>query len=226
MKERSLLCSPREARAIQEGRQTRLTRLVKPQPAWIEEASAWGWYPKRRLGCDSIHSDWPNCLLSHCPFGVPGDRLIVKETWAARASEDFCLHDLPYRTKGDWIIGDVCLNHMDGVPMEYVYRADGTEKPPFWKPAACMPRYASRLSLEVVSVAVRRVQEISEAEAMAEGVEWYSGVDYGIGHIGSYRAGYCNLWDQIHGHGAWERNDWVRAVTFKRVEKERKEKTV
>lgn len=74
-----------------------------------------------------------------------------------------------------------------------------------------MPRWASRITLEVVGVRVERLQEISEADAKAEGVTVYDG---GV----CYRDGYAALWDQINGPGSWAANPWVWVVEFQRLE--------
>jgi len=81
-----------------------------------------------------------------------------------------------------------------------------------------MPRWASRLSLAVTSVRVERVQDITEADAMAEGVD-PSIVGYDLDHL-KYRAGFMTLWNSIHGPGAWDGNLWVWVIEFERKEKE------
>ncbi|HET9450028.1 MAG TPA: hypothetical protein VFO83_04065 [Aggregicoccus sp.] len=114
----------------------------------------------------------PEALLAHCPYGRPGDRLWVKEVWAPAG---------------------------DG----FVYRADQPASPPErWRSPLFIPRRASRLLLQVQAVRAEPLQQLSEAEARAEGVE----------DRDAYRA----LWERLNaerGHG-WEQDPWVWVVTF------------
>ncbi len=97
-----------------------------------------------------------------------------------------------------------------------------------WKPSIHMPRWASRITLEVTGVRVERLQDISEEDAIAEGVEvLWRGYDdaqdfYRNYHTGGYlftaKASYRTLWESINGPGSWERNDWVWVIEFKRIE--------
>jgi hypothetical protein len=102
------------------------------------------------------------------------------------------------------------------------YRADGwTGAPdvgyqvtpaPKWTPSIHMPRWASRILLEIVSVRVERLQEISRGDAMAEGCPFPNMADGD-----DPRQWYAGLWEQINGHGSWDANPWVWVVEFKRV---------
>jgi hypothetical protein len=78
-----------------------------------------------------------------------------------------------------------------------------------------MPRVASRITLEITGVRVERLQDISEADAMAEGVECCSGW---IGHAGEPRRIFCDLWKSINGSESWAVNPWVWVVEFRRCE--------
>jgi hypothetical protein len=122
----------------------------------------------------------------YCPYGRPGDLLWVRETWAINIGAE----------PGESI---------------YAYRAD-RERPGDWKPSIHMPRKASRLLLRITDVRVQRVQEISDAEAIAEGCVpvWDAGV--------TPRDAFAELWDDINAprdHG-WESNPWVWAISFER----------
>jgi hypothetical protein len=133
-----------------------------------------------------------------CPYGRPGDRLWVRET------------------------------HMD-LGACYIYRADpGAEKERAlvapgqrWKPAIHMPRAASRITLEVTGVRVERLQAISEADALAEGiVETCGGYGLPAGehyHAADPRQSYFSLWEAINGPGSVEANPWLWCVEFRRV---------
>ena len=109
-------------------------------------------------------------------------------------------------------------------PASTVYRADYPESKPGegWKPSIHMPRHLSRILLEVIAVSVERLQDISEADAQAEGIEragecnWRDYLDDGNDFTGA-RYSYRSLWEQIHGPGSWDANPWVWVVEFKRV---------
>lgn len=165
--------------------------------------------------CEIVNKHGVHIPGFHCPFGQPGDRLWVRETW--------------HGTKGEPnVYGNGCLRY---------YRADYEDHPaypqPFrWTPSIHMPRWASRITLEVTGVRVERLQAISEADARAEGVlQWAAELamnpkvsetdiqamaeKYGTG---SLRGGYAALWEEINGPGSWDANPWVWVVEFKRLE--------
>jgi hypothetical protein len=137
-----------------------------------------------------------------CPYGQPGDRLWVRETWAKWGRDDQC---------GE----GPATNH------EPIYRADGHpwDVHDTWRPSIHMPRAASRITLEVTGVRVERLQDISEADAHAEGCSFEcmtpTGQDSGSAIHGP--GGYIALWESINGPGSWEANPWVWCVSFRRV---------
>jgi len=144
------------------------------------------------------------------PYGKPGDRLWVRETWAP-----------------------------DFEPYEFIYRADDGMFASRWRPSIHMPRWASRITLEVESVRVERLQDISEEDAIAEGIQANSKdggitVKYGISDRDGWpgnddhgwhwhewcktpREAYLKLWEKINGPGSVQANPWVWVVTFKRI---------
>lgn len=136
-------------------------------------------------------------ILAMCPHGRPGDRLWVKETWGA----------LPHM--------------MGGVQRETLrYRADGeyqNERGTWrWRPSIHMPRWASRITLEITDVRVERLQDISEADAKAEGVSMPDGTPTPP-DFWSYQQEFRHLWEQINGPGSWDANPFVWVVTFRRI---------
>ena len=125
-------------------------------------------------------------------YGQPGDRLWVRETWA------------PSLVEGA------------------IYRATSKANPIRWAPSIHMPRWACRLVLEVLTVRVERLQDITEEGAKAEGVslDWYHR-DAGHGYYESYRDGFECLWNSIYGKRpglAWEDNPWVWVTGFRKME--------
>ena len=203
-------------RAILEGRKTQTRRAVKPQPmkgGTIEELApgigVWQCQVEKiaaRPGVDSRFVGKIGCEDIHCPYGRPGDRLWVRES----------IHVMQPRHDGD--TGSV------------LYRADGHgDWIGKWKPSIHMPRWASRIALEVVSVRVERLNEISGYDAIAEGIEPFK-IDLGGAIVTTFRdylnnridraahQSYRSLWESINGPESWAENPWVWVVKFKRVE--------
>lgn len=150
-----------------------------------------------------------------CPFGSPGDRLWVRETWNTFAPWNGVFYRAEDHSFG---IGD--SDDTDHIPQENIR----------WRSSIHMPRWACRLVLEVVSVHVERLQEISEADCRAEGVAEVDGhfdnaaicamaKRIGCSHEDA-KAIFACLWDSIYSAKGlvWERNPWVWAVEFKRVQ--------
>lgn len=195
MKERPILFSAPMVQAILDGSKTQTRRVVKPQPS---SGDHFGFDDKQRLQVPAWYGLW----LLACPYGQPGDRLWVRETWAAPDHGAQLGFDvLAFRA-----------THSDS-------EIPGGR----WRPSIHMPRWASRITLEVTGVRVERLQDISEADAMAEGV-WrtVSGhYSYGDEYNPSYATAcdaFRGLWESINGPGSWEANPWVWVVEFKRLE--------
>lgn len=207
MAEQPILFSGAMVRAILAGRKTQTRRAVKDAPLGAA-AYCLGVYK----GVWGIHEDVNRDEGVHrfkCPYGVPGDRLWVRETWAPSRALD----DVP------------TMRLASGFPCEY--RAGGTSIDGLerlverggWRPSIFMPRKASRILLEVTEVRVERLQGISEADAMAEGVDAVSMADIPRQATMSRRADFAQIWDLINGKRApWASNPWVWVVGFKRVE--------
>lgn len=197
MKERPIIFSAPMVRAILDGRKTQTRRTVKPQlvggDTIIQGWSTTGFQVGRMRDSENAWRDL------RCPYGSVGDQLWVRET--------FALHD-----------------HRDP-PIVY-YRADDPtkyESDGAWKPSIHMPRWASRITLEITKISVERLQEISEGDAVAEGaMEWWNGLTTAQqakiynGKRGP-QAAFQMLWDSINGDSAWEKNPWVWVIEFRRV---------
>lgn len=220
MKERPILFSGEMVRAIIEGRKTQTRRVVKSPHT--QEAGAWSFDPERGLWESGIagdhgamgHGEWVRC-----PYGVPGDRLWVRET--ARAEE------LPSGQDGVRYAADdafIPINSQQSAEswLDMYHYAGRTGS---LVPSIHMPRWASRITLEVTGVRIERLQDISEADARAEGVEsqfvdgYGCWVNYELGDgtwCNSARGSFCTLWDSINakrGYG-WDVNPWVWVVEF------------
>lgn len=209
MKERPILFSGPMVRAILSGRKTQTRRPVKPHPpAYIDELHG-GELRQRapyQLECPETGSilgygfEDDDGRLYQCPYGVPGDRLWVRETF--KADGEFA----KYKTGRVRYLADI-------------------EPPAYergWRPSIHMPRWASRITLEVVGVRVERVLDITGADAAAEGFEASfegDGSAYGAVLI-TCREQFLRTWRDIYGQESLDANDWVWAVEFKQADQE------
>jgi len=214
--ERPILFSGAMVRAILDGRKTQTRRVVKLQPV-PDPARAVQWDTDKAMYAWESNSGKMGIFHPHtfkCPYGQPGDRLWVKETFQE------VLDVKPNGRGHSW----------DYKSTRFVYAADGPKE--FrgkWKPSIFCTRKASRILLEIVSVRVERVQEITDADAIAEGVVRFIGYYSPAGLVnGSLHCDrYARLWDSINGKRkegkpdySWAANPWVWVVKFRRVETE------
>lgn len=215
MSEKPILYTGVMVRATLAGIKKHTRRVIKPQPVAYGRSSyggtrqGWIWKPKslNRGWNDDDKDPYRNenlattALACECPYGKRGDRLWVKETYSSHGA-----------------FGD------NG---RITYRADlgDSAKEPHglkWKPSIFCPRKASRITLEIVSVRVERLQDISGEDAKAEGMdvvrnEWAGACgdfDESLTDIELYQI----LWESINGPGSWAANPWVWVIEFKRVE--------
>ena len=228
MKERPILFSGPMVRAILEGRKTHTRRVVKPQPD-IPDGSYLKFYPRHGVFGRGPEEDEDGPLQPliyngkplKCPYGKPGDRLWVRETFQTIGGYDA-------ETQKTFQPINDC-----GIHGRAIYRADGGNGKAYlaWKPSIHMPRWASRILLEIIRVRVERLNEISDDDSKAEGIEprgislrtakpstW---TDY-LGRNGAGfvlpRESFKSLWESINGPTSWDKNPWVWVVEFKRVE--------
>lgn len=211
MRERPILFSAPMVCALLDGRKTQTRRVVRPQPERVTEhmqgrvrvPEGWSW--KDLYVSDESPSPFAANMDHYCPYGAPGDRLWVRETWFPDPPID-----------GSWD-GDIqwngCGRPIGGVPEAYrspahcIYAATRPGVELAWRPSIHMPRWASRITLEVTDVRVERLQDLSDDDAIAEGVP----PDHG--------PGFADLWDDLNGKRApWSSNPWVWCVSFLRVD--------
>ena len=194
MSEKPILFSAPMVKAILDGRKTQTRRVLKPQPAgevyWNSLLAEWRWMASD--GSDDEVND-PVVI----PY-APGDLLWVREAFAVHEGGP---------------IYDAAGGQMDSVETEIVYRATDPNGASRWKPSIYMPRTLSRITLRVTAVKVERLQEISEDDVRAEGVEF----EGERGFRGPPLELFSSLWDSINGDGAWDANPWVAAYSFERV---------
>lgn len=200
MRERPILFSEPMVQALFAGTKTQTRRILKTQPLDVLPMKG------KKRGVEWVglmQRDPARGLVFRCRLGQPGDRLWVRETWMKT------LGGIAYRANG--------VEH---------YGAGGKLK---WKPSIHMPRWASRITLEVVAVRVERLQEISGADAIAEGIEslggrgkfWRDYSDPGgpeevTMNLVDPIVSYMTLWESINGVGSWNDNPWVWVVEFSR----------
>ncbi|WP_137009574.1 hypothetical protein [Aquitalea aquatilis] len=207
MKERPILFSASMVRALLDGSKTQTRRVMKNPPTTSEHFPWLGVKSLRGPG----HFVYPNALrqiLAECPYGQSGDRLWVREKFQPLYAEGYEFRSVDWDTGKGYAISYPAT---DGIH-EYIDPDDNITSA--CKPSIHMPRWASRILLEIVSVRMERLQDISEVDALAEGM---SGCTLGqVGRVDRYR----HLWETINGPGSWDVNPWVWVVEFKIVESE------
>ena len=207
-KERPILFSAPMVRAILEGRKTVTRRPVKGLLTSFAVTTAADESPLN-AGCWNVGGP-----IIRCPYGKPGERLWVRETWYCDHSE---LMSGPYLKPDDL---DVSEARDDGT---LVYAADGLApyeaEQPTWKPSIHMPRWACRILLEITDVRVERLQDISRADIRAEGLQCppeLASDDVSPNYRDWYPAASRKLWNSTGGD--WDANPWVWVVEFKRIQ--------
>lgn len=205
MKERPILFSGPMVRAILDGSKTQTRRVVKNQPAGqcigpvAVRAVSDGFQWFGAAGESSVFA---------CPYGQPGERLWVRETWRTddglndQAPSSFSAWPVKYKADGHVLKHGSFFGNTNGKTRVSIH----------------MPRWASRILLEITGVRVERLNDISEADAIAEGTKPYllpvNQARKGLRHVD----GYAQLWESINGPGSWDANPWVWAIEFKVLE--------
>jgi hypothetical protein len=205
IKERPILFSGPMVRALLDGSKTQTRRVVKPQPV---EQTGWvgGAYWERRPARGILPSDkW--CIrdmLQFCPYGQPGDRLWVRETWRGVVDIN------PPGKSMELGVARYVPDQEYCRRVEYQATQERDSEP--WRPSIHMPRWASRITLEVTGVRVERLQAISRGDATDEGCPFPN-----MAAGDDPRHWFSGLWSQINGAESWAANPWVWVVEFKRV---------
>jgi hypothetical protein len=238
MKERPILFSSAMVQAILDGSKTMTRRVVVPnsktQAEWLTpnilnavkrfSASADGWWTMAVGEYQEIEHcghkmDGAHIGSVRCPFGKIGDRLWVREKFAPRTDVDPIAAPAKAR--------HYCLYEGTGDPYDDMNWHDFGGK---WKPSIFMPRWASRITLEITDVRVERIQDISDDDCFAEGIdeteEYNRAEHYASGGSplegGSpEKCAFIGLWDKLNakrGFG-WNVNPWVWVIEFKKLEK-------
>lgn len=222
MKERPILMSAPMVRAILAGTKTQTRRVVK-EPQWatpntlhLFNDAPWASDPHRG------DRDVP------CPYGQPGDRLWVRETFQALSADDVDVYRDNWWALCDYKTGKgykVSYPATDGIK-EFVTMDDDISQA--CSPSIHMPRWASRITLEITGVRVERLQDISKEDVIAEGVNRIAhgreGYFYHATRTEPHPKNWCypddayrDLWEQINGPGSWDANPFVWVVEFRRA---------
>jgi hypothetical protein len=191
MKERPILFSAPMVRAILDGKKWMTRRVVKPQPArQVYQIDHTEYFAPGEYSDPDV-PDYDAEV--RCPYGRPGDRLWVRETWRCA--------DYGRRHQAQGMVH---------------YRADA-ESMGAWRPSIFMPRWASRLTLEVTGVRVERIQNISLDDMRAEGVRPNN--EASLLWRETLTENFRTLWDDINAKRgySWQANPWVWVIEFKRV---------
>jgi len=225
MKERPILFNGPMVRAILDGSKTQTRRILKSNCQEIgerDDGSRWPWSEHPDTAADHWHA---------CPLGQPGDRLWVRETWLEDPEDDGTWHYTQYMGCKGSSLSEIPRKFQK--PDHCIYR-EGWDGPGLtWRPSIHMPRWASRILLEITGVRVERLQDISRKDAVAEGLHRYEHVwrdaEYPLDDV-AYEPtkgwatryscpvqAYHALWESINGAGSWNANPWVWVVEFKRV---------
>jgi len=199
MKEHPIIFKGEMVKAILEGRKMMTRRPIKKQP------------PEDTTRITLINGNW--CFFGgisgdrhyldfdqKCPYGIPEDRLWVRETWGRIYRGGIYSEDIIYKCD----------------------RPDSKELIKQWRSPIHMPRHASRITLEIINIKVERVQEITEEDAIKEGIIRR---EDDADSLGGYFPGNCEkaktafriLWNSIYNKFAWDRNEWVWAIEFKSI---------
>lgn len=203
MNEKPILFNAEMVNAILSGRKTQTRRIMKVQPAECNHTH-WPEYPNPEW---KLYDRGWNCAVCGngvslterdvtgiiCPLGKPGDRLWVREAFAAGlCTESTLAYRATHKTED---------------------LEEGWGETIKWTPSIHMPRWASRINLLITGVRVERLQDISDADASAEGCK-----------ISSMQSGEClsdmfaRLWKSIYGDESWQANPWVWVIEFERME--------
>lgn len=195
MKERPIIFNADMVRAVLDGRKTQTRRIIRLD----HERGMKNPVVRGKNG----EASYVGCRLAFtlCPFGAVGDRLWVREAFRvhSRATD---VATLVYKAseQQSW------TQQTHRVPIEKCNKPAVVDT---WTPSIHMPRWASRITLEITGVRVERLQDISAEDAAAEGIEGRAKMhDFGV------------LWSSIYGDGSWQANPWVWVIEFKRVEVE------
>ncbi|EBB4449658.1 hypothetical protein P1K16_004040 [Salmonella enterica] len=211
MKERGMIFNAEMVNAILSGRKTQTRRPIKwkqtrfTEIAERDDGSLWPWAED----CERVGDIW-----FACPYGEIGDHIWVRETWQVIHDHIDESSHVEYRTYAPSIPKEKD-RYWHTVYAEHFGDESREDRGFPWRPAIHMPRWASRITLEITDVRVERLRDLSEEDAKSEGIIPSAG---GVLPGWEYRINFRDLWMDIYGTDNWEANPWVWVIEFKRVE--------
>ncbi|EKB9498599.1 hypothetical protein OOX37_004313 [Salmonella enterica] len=211
MKERGMIFNAEMVNAILSGRKTQTRRPIKwkqtrfTEIAERDDGSLWPWAEDCERGGD---------IWFACPYGEIGDHIWVRETWQVIHDHIDESSHVEYRTYAPSIPKEKD-RYWHTVYAEHFGDESREDRGFPWRPAIHMPRWASRILLEITDVRVERLRDLSEEDAKSEGIIPSAG---GVLPGWEYRINFRDLWMDIYGTDNWEANPWVWVIEFKRVE--------
>ncbi|MFZ5050042.1 hypothetical protein ACOY5N_03320 [Enterobacter kobei] len=220
MTERGMIFNGEMVRAILDGRKTQTRRIIKDCTVGRDPISKFIQIGKKFIGC--YPEDVPELIRECCPYGVPGDRIWVRETFQGPLF-NFEQMEAYQEDSSKFKKPEFCVYKADGKPAPEFFDADDNLLCG-WRSSIHMPRWASRILLDITGVRVEQLKSISEEEARSEGVAqlregfWKHYQPGWTQHQLSARGSFATLWESIYGFGEWERNPWVWVIEFKRIE--------
>ncbi|KMI19340.1 hypothetical protein [Klebsiella pneumoniae] len=225
MTERGMIFNAEMVRAILDGRKTQTRRPIKWKKTRFteigerEDGSKWPWSEDAEHACDFWHP---------CPFGAVGDRIWVRETarceWQRGDFKNAAFETgVTYKADGERQTFSSAEQHKTFPRRSHAANGDRA-----WHPSIHMPRWASRILLEITDVRVERLNAISEEDAEAEGIDMealydsqdcYDCIaDHNMTGRPTVTGAFKYLWESIYGDESWKANPWVWVISFKRVE--------
>jgi hypothetical protein len=213
LQEHPILFSAPMIKAVLDGRKTQTRRVIAPQPT--------GWNPIQGVEniwywCIAGDQDWSEKRL--CPYGQTGDRLWVRETWRCEELETG-LDGVRYSADHHFRPIENSLEAAEGWGDAAFDKHGKRHNPRAWRPSIFMPRWASRLTLEITDVHVERLEQISTGDIYAEGLTAHF-PPRKKDPLPTPRSAFAELWDSLNasrGYG-WDLNPWVWVVQFKRID--------
>ncbi|WP_419721080.1 hypothetical protein [Pectobacterium brasiliense] len=212
MKERGMIFNAEMVRAILDGRKTQTRRIIKPQPFdrsqyrrdhQIEIISGRAENGDEIDGLYAYTKSTGGTWDAKCPFGQPGDRLWVRETSGLQVRRDALGGTGEFRVYR--------ASNPDAIRFT---TASGKAYPIKWTPSIHMPRWASRITLEITDVRVEKLKHIPRDGIIAEGYPAERAIDGGDYDPFLW---YRDLWESLYGDGSWQKNPWVWVIEFKQI---------
>lgn len=215
IKERGIYLKADEVTAIIGGKKTQLRRVLKTQPVWKESnnlmvSSGWAYQdPKNKFSLNSYPSEYQDRFISDLqdqlksPYGKVGDRLWAREAWSTHAAFD-------------------AMPPSSLTTRSIHYWAKGKAKTGKRRTSISMPRWASRISLEITNIRIERLNDISKADAIKQGgPQGHPSIDKvsrGLGYSDWTRSWFAQTWDWVNKIHTWASNPWVWVIEFSVVQ--------